>query len=98
MAVVIKLAPTFKSCIETTAKREYWKYVHEYLKMQVEDKGLEERIELLRGFLETANFAELSSQSEKHLMDGKQVTFNLSTRMGKLTYEMIVEEGVLKNS
>ena len=93
MAVVIKLGPTLKSCIETTAKREYWKHVHQYLKMRVEDKGLEESIELLRGFLETANFAELRSQSEKHLMDGKRVTFNLSTRQGKLTYEMIIEEG-----
>ena len=93
MAVVIKLGPTLKSCIETTAKREYWKHVHQYLKMRVEDKGLEESIELLRGFLETANFAELRSQSEKHLIDGKRVTFNLSTRQGKLTYEMIIEEG-----
>jgi len=93
VVIIVKLDPTLKSCIETTAKREYWKRVHEYLKTRVEDKGLEERIELLRGFLETANFAELRSQSEKHLMDGKQVTFNLSTRQGKLTYEMIVEEG-----
>jgi hypothetical protein len=93
VAVVIKLGPTLKSCIETTAKREYWKHVHQYLKMRVEDKGLEESIELLRGFLETANFAELRSQSEKHLIDGKRVTFNLSTRQGKLTYEMIIEEG-----
>ena len=93
MAVVVKLVPTLKSCIETTAKREYWKRVHEYMKMRVEDKGLEERIELLRGFLETADFAKLRSQSEKHLIDGKRVTLNLSTRKGKATYEMIVEEG-----
>jgi hypothetical protein len=92
VAVVVKLGPKLKSCIETTAKREYWKRVHQYLKTRVEDKGLEERIELLRGFLETANFAELRSQSEKYLIDGKRVTFNLSTRQGKLTYEMIVEE------
>ena len=93
MAVVVKLGPTLKSCIETTAKREYWKRVHQYLKTRVEDKGLEERIELLRGFLEKANFAELRSQSEKHLIDGKRVTFNLSTRKGELMYEMIVDEG-----
>jgi hypothetical protein len=93
LAVFVNLAPTIKSCIETTAQREYWKRVDEYLKMGNEDKGLEESIELLRGFLETANFAELRSQSEKHLIDGKQVTFNLSTRKGKPTYEMIVQEG-----
>jgi len=93
VAVIVKLGPTLKSCIETTAKREYWKRVHEYLKTRVEDKGLEERIELLRGFLETANFAELRNQSEKHLIDGKRVTFKLSTKKGKAAYEMIVEEG-----
>jgi hypothetical protein len=84
VAVVVKLGPTLKSCIETTAKREYWKRVHQYLKRRAEDKALEERIELLRGFLETANFPELRSQSEKHLIDGKRVTFKLSTRQGKL--------------
>jgi len=93
VAVIVKLGPTIKSCLETTAQREYWKRVNEYLKTGSEDKGLEERIELLRGFLETANFAELRSQSEKHLIDGKRVTFNLSTKKGEPTYEMIVEEG-----
>ena len=93
MAVIVKLAPTIKSCIETTAQREYWKRADEYLKMGNEDKRLEEGIELLRGFLETANFAEVRSQSEKYLIDGRRVTFNLSTRNGKPTYEMIVKEG-----
>ncbi len=92
MAVIVKLGPTIKSCIETTAKREYWKRVHEYLKIGREDKKLEERIELLREFLETANFAELRNQSEKHLIDGKRVTFKLSIKKGETTYEMIVEE------
>jgi hypothetical protein len=93
VTVIIKLAPTLKSCIETTAQREYWKRVNEYLKTGYEDKGLEERIELLRDFLETANFSKLRSQSEKHLIDGKRVTFNLSMTKGKPTYEMIVEDG-----
>jgi len=93
MAVIVKLGPTIKSCIETTAKREYWKRVHEYLKIGREDKGLEKRIELLKEFLETANFAELRNQSEKHLIDGTRVTFKLSIKKGETTYEMIVEEG-----
>ena len=93
MAVIVKLAPTIKSCIDATAQREYWRRVQEYLKMGNEDMGLEEGIELLRGFLESANFAKLRSQSEKHLSDGKRVHFNLSTRNGEPTHEMIVEEG-----
>ena len=94
MIVIVKLAPTLKSCIETTAQREYWKRVNEYLKTGNEDKGVEEKIELLRGFLETANFSELRSQSEKHLVAGKRVTFNLSSIKGKPTYEMTVEEAI----
>ena len=78
MAVIVKLAPTIKSCIDATAQREYWRRVQEYL---------------LRGFLESANFSKLTSQSEKHLSDGKRVHFNLSTRNGEPTHEMIVEEG-----
>ena len=92
MTVIVKLAPTLKSCIETTAQREYWKRVNEYLKTGNKDKGVEEKIELLRGFLETANFSELRRQSEKHLVTGKRVTFNLSSIKGKPTYEMTVEE------
>jgi hypothetical protein len=92
MAVIVELAPTLRSCIETTAQREYWRRVNEYLKMGNEDEGLEEEIELLRGFLESANFAELRSQSEKHLIDGRGVTFNLSTMNGKPNYEMVVEK------
>jgi hypothetical protein len=94
VTVIVKLAPTLKSCIETTAQREYWKRVNEYLKAGNEDKGVEEKIELLRGFLETANFSELRSQSEKHLVAGKRVTFKLRSTKGKPTYEMIVEEAI----
>ena len=92
MTVIVELAPTLKCCIETTAQREYWKRVEEYLKTGDEEEGLEERIELLRCFLETANFSELRNQSEKHLIAGKRVTFHLSSTKGKPTYEMIVQE------
>ncbi|GAH43195.1 unnamed protein product, partial [marine sediment metagenome] len=40
-----------------------------------EDKELEERIELLKAFLESADFGRLRSQSEKHLIEGKKVKF-----------------------
>jgi len=89
--LVIKLIPTASHCIETTAKREYWKSVNEYLKKANEDKKLEEKIELLKAFLETADFSMLRQQSEKHIIDGKQVTFNLSMRNGKPWYEMTLE-------
>ena len=92
MNLVIELIPTASRCIETTAKREYWKSVNEYLKKANEDKRLEKKIELLKAFLETADFGMLRQQSEKHIMDGKQVSFNLSMRYGKLWYEMTLEQ------
>ena len=91
MDLIIELIPTASHCIENTAKREYWKSVNEYLKKANEDKRLEEKIELLKAFLETADFGMLRQQSEKHIIDGKQVTFNLSMRNGKPCYEMTLE-------
>jgi len=89
--VVIELIPTASHCIETTAKREYWKSVDEYLKKANEDKRLEERIELLKAFLEMADFSMLRRQSEKHIIDGNQVTFKLSMKYGKPWHEMTME-------
>jgi hypothetical protein len=89
--LVIELIPTASHCIETTAKREYWKSVDDYLKKANEDKRLEERIELLKAFLETADFSILRQQSEKHIIDGKQVTFKLSMKYRKPWCEMTVE-------
>jgi len=91
VTIQIELIPTLSHCIETVAKREYWKNVDEYLKKRREDKKLEEKIELLRFFLETADFGNLRTQSEKHIINGKPVNFNLSIKNGKPCYEMTVE-------
>ncbi|MBW1716199.1 MAG: hypothetical protein JRJ77_10310 [Deltaproteobacteria bacterium] len=91
MNLVIELVPTASHCIETTAKREYWKSVDEYLEKANEDKKPEERIELLKAFLETADFSMLRRQSEKHIVDGNQVTFKLSMKYGEPCYEMTLE-------
>ena len=96
MAIRIELTPTLSHCIETVAKREYWKNVHEYLKKRkedekLEDEKLEEEIELLRSFLETADFSNLRQQSEKYIIDGSQVKFILSIKNKKPWYEMTVE-------
>jgi len=55
-----------------------------------EDKKLEERIELLKAFLESMDFKKLRSQSEKHLVQGKTVKFVISWKEGKPSYEMVV--------
>ena len=87
----IELVPTLSSCIETTAKREYQKSVSDYLEIGEEDKDLEERIELLRMFLESTDFRELRSESEKYLIEGRDVRFMLYLEEGKPKYEMKID-------
>ena len=57
-----------------------------------EDKKLEERIELLKAFLESMDFKKLRSQSKRYLVEGKQVKFVISWKEGKPSYEMVVTE------
>jgi len=91
MTIQIALTPTISHCIETVAKREYWKTVNNYLKKRKEDKRLEGKIELLRSFLETADFANLRRQSEEYILHGKQVQFIVSIKNKKLLHEMTVK-------
>ena len=91
MTIRIVLTPTVSHCIEAVAKREYWKNVNNYLKKRKEDKRLEGKIELLRSFIETADFANLRGQSEEHILHGKQVTFIISIKNKKLLSEMTVK-------
>jgi hypothetical protein len=88
----IELIPTLSHCVETVAKREYWKNVDEYLRNKKSNRKLEERIELLRSFLESADFVTLRRRSEKHLVGGKWVKFTLSIEDGKQRCEMSVEK------
>jgi transcription elongation GreA/GreB family factor len=90
-SVRIVLRPTLSQCIETTAKREYWKSVDEYLKEKTGDKELEERIELLKSFLETADFATLRSQSERAMAKGNKVTFTVFLKDGKPGHLMRID-------
>jgi hypothetical protein len=87
----IELRPTLSQCIETTAKREYWRSVEEYLKAKTGDKDLEQRIELLKSFLETADFKALRSQSERYLIEGKSITFTVFAKHGMPCHKMIFE-------
>ena len=92
MANRIILTPTASHCIETVTKREYWKNVNLYLKKGEEDRRLEEKIELLRSFLEKADFTHLRRQSEEHILQGKQVEFIVSNKNKVLIYEMITKD------
>ena len=86
----IELFPSLAHCIETTAREEFWNSVNQYMESGQEDKKLEERIELLKAFLESTDFKQLRSQSERYLVEGRHVKFAISWEEGKPSYEMLV--------
>ena len=91
METRIELLPTLELCIEGTARREYKKSADEYMQKGRKDRKLEQKIELLRMFLETADFRKLRAESEKYLTEGKKVRFILTSEKGKPKYEMKIE-------
>jgi len=88
----IELFPSLSHCIETAAREEFWNSVNQYMESGQEDKKLEEKIELPKTFLESVDFKKLRSQSERCLIEGKQVKFVISWKEGKPSYEMVVTE------
>ena len=87
----IELIPTLDLCIEGTARQEFKKSANEYVQHGKKDRKLEQKIELLRMFLETMDFRKLRAESEKHLIEGKKVKFILTLEKGKPKYEMKIE-------
>jgi translation initiation factor IF-3 len=86
----IELFPSVSHCIETTAREEFWNSANQYMEGRQKDKKLEEKIELLKAFLESPDFKNLRSQSERYLVEGKKVKFVISWEEGKPSYEMVV--------
>ena len=89
--VPIELKPNLSSCIETLSKKEYERTLNLLLKERGIDEGLGERLEVLRLFLESADFGHLRSQYEGYLTEGKKVTFLIYPEEGKVSYKLIVE-------
>jgi len=53
---------------------------------------LEEKIELLKAFLESADFGKLRTDSEKHVLRGEDVRLVIRWKDGKPSHEMVVTE------
>jgi hypothetical protein len=86
----ITLEPGLDHCIETVAKNEYERVLGILLKGS-EGRDLEDRLELLRLFLESADFSALRSRCDDALLAGKRVTVTLrSTEQGP-AYEITIE-------
>jgi hypothetical protein len=86
----IELIPDLTHCIETVAKREHVEVMKQLLASGRANKELQEKLEVLRLFLETADFKKLRSESEKQLMEGRAVRFVVYLDDGVPKYEIHV--------
>ncbi|MBN2059753.1 MAG: hypothetical protein JW882_04975 [Deltaproteobacteria bacterium] len=86
----IRLEPNLRSCIETVAKMEYERVLGLLLKKGQVERQLEQKFELLKAFLESADFGKLRSLSEGFLLNGRRVEFILKSTgiMGSYKIEM----------
>jgi hypothetical protein len=84
----IELFPDLTHCIETVAKKEYEDITRQLLAGE-SNAELEDRLALLRDFLETADFRELRRQSEELLLQNRKVKFLLFRDRGQLSYKMV---------
>jgi hypothetical protein len=76
-------------CIETVAKRELENLVSSYLQAGKGESEFGEKIELLRSFLESADFRKLRKQSEGYLLKGQKIKFILYRERGKAKYNLV---------
>jgi hypothetical protein len=87
--IEIDLKPTLLNCVQTMAKREYEATLGKLLKEDGKSNTLEEKLELLKMFLESTNFGKLRSEYESFLRDGKTVTIKLRAINGRVEYEQL---------
>ena len=89
----IELLPDLSYCVETRAKQKYAATMSRILSGD-QSPGREERLDLLKTFLETADFSRLRRESEEHMIQGQKVKFVLSGSAGhsKCSVQMTVED------
>lgn len=87
----IELVPELSHCIETVAKNEYRETLRQLFAASEGTEELEEKVELLRMFLETMDFKELRRESEKHLLQGRKVKFVVYREGETAKYDLRVE-------
>ena len=87
--VQIELAPDLSHCIETVAKREYQNLARSYFQAGEGDSEFKEKVEILRTFLESADFRKLRKESEEYLLKGQSIKFILYREEGETKYRLI---------
>lgn len=73
----IELFPNLSSCIHTVAKKEYEDAMKRLFESDAEEEELQEKVEMLRMFLESTDSIKLRSEYEPYLTEGKTVKFTL---------------------
>ena len=86
----IELVPDLNHCIETVAKREHTAVLEQLLAPGEGNKELGDKLEILRLFLETADFKKLRSEYERQLMEGKRVRFVVYLDNGVPKHEIYI--------
>ena len=87
----IEFKPSLSECIETLAKREYEEGLRAYLVSPENSEELQEKMKLLRLFLESADFSRLRAECEKRLSKGRGVRVTLNLVDGEPVTQLIVE-------
>ena len=85
--VCIEIEPELFACIEVKAKRQYQRVLSQVLS-KGESGELGTKLEILRLFIESADFGRLRGEYEKHLVAGKRVKFRLYLEHGQAAYNI----------
>lgn len=89
--VQIELIPDLSHCIETVARKEYENLVRSYLQAGKGESEFKDKLELLRTFLESADFRKLRQQSEEYLLEGQRIKFILYMERGKAKHKILLD-------
>lgn len=84
----IRLEPDLSHCVETRAKERYEKVLSALLKASEEDAGLADELELLRLFLESADFGRLRNWCDEFFLAGRPVECILRSAHDPPGYEI----------
>ncbi len=88
----VELSPQLGHCIETVARERYALLARHLLEAERPDPAAEEELEILRLFLEKANFRRLRAESEPHLAAGRKVSFTVYLSGGRPAWTMSVTQ------
>jgi hypothetical protein len=86
----IDIEPDLSHCVRTVARREYQRALQEILSSEQASEDLCQKVDTLRIFLESTDFAKLRSQYEPYLAEGKRVRFTLRPAGDRIEYRMEV--------